>query len=169
VEASAFIKKWQPGGTAHELNERAGAQTHFIDLCRLLGVCETPVARLCYSRHQPRSTGSDMSTTTLRLPADVKERIDRLAAAAGKTPHAFMVEALVDSTQALEQQRAFDAEVARRWAKLKRTGEYHTLDDVRSYLLAKARGESPPRPQLRRKSPEELKALRASDRRGGGG
>ena len=110
-----------------------------------------------------------MSTTTLRLPADVKERIERLAAAAGKTPHAFMVEALADSTHMLEQQRAFNAEVARRWAKFKRTGEHHTLEDVRSYFLAKARGENPPRLPLRRKSPEALAALRASDRKLGGG
>lgn len=110
-----------------------------------------------------------MSTTTLRLPADVKERIDRLAAAAGKTPHAFMVEALAESTQLLERQRAFDAEVARRWSKFKRTGEHHTLEDVRSYLLAKARGEDPPPPPLRRHAPEDMAALRAADRKLGGG
>ena len=35
-----FIAKWGPGGPAHSLSERAGAQPHFIDLCRLLGVPE---------------------------------------------------------------------------------------------------------------------------------
>jgi len=34
----AFITKWGPGGPAFELNERQGAQPHFIDLCQLLGV-----------------------------------------------------------------------------------------------------------------------------------
>jgi hypothetical protein len=33
-----FITKWGPGGPAHALNERQGAQPHFIDLCQLLGV-----------------------------------------------------------------------------------------------------------------------------------
>lgn len=33
-----FISKWGPGGPAYELNERQGAQAHFIDLCQLLGV-----------------------------------------------------------------------------------------------------------------------------------
>ena len=33
-----FITKWGPGGPAFELNERQGAQPHFIDLCQLLGV-----------------------------------------------------------------------------------------------------------------------------------
>jgi hypothetical protein len=33
-----FISKWGPGGPGYELNERQGAQAHFIDLCQLLGV-----------------------------------------------------------------------------------------------------------------------------------
>ena len=33
-----FIAKWGPGGSAFELNERQGAQAHFMDLCELLGV-----------------------------------------------------------------------------------------------------------------------------------
>jgi hypothetical protein len=33
-----FIKKWGPGGPASDLNERQGAQPHFIDLCQLLEV-----------------------------------------------------------------------------------------------------------------------------------
>ncbi len=33
-----FIQKWGPGGPAFDLNERQGAQPHFIDLCQLLGV-----------------------------------------------------------------------------------------------------------------------------------
>jgi hypothetical protein len=33
-----FISKWGPGGPAYGLNERQGAQAHFIDLCQLLGV-----------------------------------------------------------------------------------------------------------------------------------
>ena len=40
LSARDFIAKWGPGGAAHALTERAGAQAHFIDLCRLLGVAE---------------------------------------------------------------------------------------------------------------------------------
>ena len=35
-----FISKWGPGGPAFYLNEEQGAQSHFIDLCDLLGVPE---------------------------------------------------------------------------------------------------------------------------------
>ncbi|HRH86830.1 MAG TPA: hypothetical protein PLO41_08275 [Rubrivivax sp.] len=40
MQAQQFIRKWQAGSPAHALNERAGAQAHFIDLCRVLGVAE---------------------------------------------------------------------------------------------------------------------------------
>jgi hypothetical protein len=33
-----FIEKWGPGGSASDLNEEQGAQSHFLDLCELLGV-----------------------------------------------------------------------------------------------------------------------------------
>jgi hypothetical protein len=34
----AFIDKWGPGGPAYTLNEKQGAQSHFLDLCDLLDV-----------------------------------------------------------------------------------------------------------------------------------
>lgn len=34
----AFITKWGPGGPAFHLNEEQGAQSHFLDLCEMLGV-----------------------------------------------------------------------------------------------------------------------------------
>jgi len=40
MQAQEFIRKWRAGAAANELNERAGAQSHFIDLCRVLGVTE---------------------------------------------------------------------------------------------------------------------------------
>jgi hypothetical protein len=40
LQAQDFVRKWQAGAPAHGLNERAGAQAHFIDLCRVLGVAE---------------------------------------------------------------------------------------------------------------------------------
>jgi hypothetical protein len=35
-----FQAKWGPGGPAYDLNERQGAQSYFVDLCKLLGVPE---------------------------------------------------------------------------------------------------------------------------------
>ncbi|WP_293226820.1 DNA methyltransferase [Ottowia sp.] len=38
ISAADFIAKWAPGGPAAQLNEEQGAQSHFLDLCELLGV-----------------------------------------------------------------------------------------------------------------------------------
>ena len=38
ITAAEFIAKWGPGGSAAQLNEEQGAQSHFLDLCELLGV-----------------------------------------------------------------------------------------------------------------------------------
>jgi hypothetical protein len=58
-----FIRKWQGGSPAHALNERAGAQAHFIDLCRVLGVPEPadPEA-YCFERGVARSGGAGLRT-----------------------------------------------------------------------------------------------------------
>lgn len=46
-----FVRKRQPGAPAHGLSERAGAQVHFIDLCRVLGVPEPgEPERYCFER-----------------------------------------------------------------------------------------------------------------------
>lgn len=90
-----------------------------------------------------------MSTTTVRLPEDLKLRLDKLAATDGKSTHAFMVEALADTADRIERQQAFEAEVERRWQRFQRSGEYHTTDDLRAYAMALARGEEidPPKPR----------------------
>ena len=51
MQASDFVRKWRAGSAAAELNERAGAQAHFIDLCRVLGVIEPgDPERYCFER-----------------------------------------------------------------------------------------------------------------------
>jgi predicted transcriptional regulator len=102
-----------------------------------------------------------MSTTTLRLPDEVKERIDRLAAAQGKSAHAVMLATLDEGTAAVERRMEFEAEAERRLAEYQRTGEYYTLEDLRTYIVARARGEAPPKPPLR-KDPEVARAKRRS-------
>ncbi len=63
MQAQALIRKWGPGGPAFELNERAGAQAHFIDLCRVLGVPEPDdPARYCFERGVTK-TGSAAGRT----------------------------------------------------------------------------------------------------------
>lgn len=63
MQAQAFIRKWGPGGPAHDLNERADAQAQFIDLCRVLGVAEpADPEHYCFERGVTK-TGSGAGRT----------------------------------------------------------------------------------------------------------
>jgi hypothetical protein len=64
MQAKDFVRKWGPGGPAADLTERAGAQAHFIDLCRLLGVAEPDdPERYCFERGVTK-TGSAAGRTS---------------------------------------------------------------------------------------------------------
>ena len=106
-----------------------------------------------------------MSTTTIRLPDELKARIEKLTSATGSTAHAFMLEAIAEVTERMERRQAFEAEAERRLQHMQETGEYLTTDDLRAYALALARNESPARPAPRRMGPEELERFRAAMRR----
>ena len=49
------------------------------------------------------------ATTTLKLTEDLKKRITPLAESAGKTPHAWMVEAIETQIALAEKRRVFIA------------------------------------------------------------
>lgn len=91
-----------------------------------------------------------MPTTTIRLDEDLKTRIAAAAEQAGKTSHAFIVDAIAQSVERAEQ----DAEIHRiadeRWGRLLATGKSIALGEARVYLEARARGERPAKPVARR-------------------
>lgn len=106
-----------------------------------------------------------MSTTTIRLPDELKARVERLAAASGSTVHGFMVEAITEAADQRERRDAFLAEAGRRFKHMQRTGEYLTHDDLRAYAMALAQGEKPAPPAPRVMTPAELARFRARARR----
>ncbi|HEY8876766.1 MAG TPA: CopG family transcriptional regulator [Roseateles sp.] len=77
-----------------------------------------------------------MSTTTIRLEDDLKERVSEAAARAGKTAHAFIRDAIAESVEQAE----FDAEMDRiceeRWAEFLVTGEAVDWEEAKVYLSA---------------------------------
>ncbi len=109
-----------------------------------------------------------MSTTTIRLPDELKARVEKLAQARSSSSHALMLEAIAEVTDRLERQQDFEAEATRRLQDMQRTGEYLTLEDLRTYAKALARGEQPSKPSPRVMSVEELERFRASVRRAEG-
>ena len=93
------------------------------------------------------------STTTIRLEDSLRARVAEAAERAGKTPHAFIVEAIADSVDKAELEEAFHRVADERWARVLATGKTVQAADVRGYLEARARGESPARPKARKPQP----------------
>jgi len=61
-----------------------------------------------------------MAATSLKLPEGLKRRIERLAGAANKTPHAFMVDVLSQEADRAELRERFAKDAAKpfRWKPL---------------------------------------------------
>jgi len=89
-------------------------------------------------------------STTLKLPEKLKSRVAHAAKVAGKTPHAFMVEAIELQTALSERRRGFlgDARAARE--EFVQYGLVYDGDEVMSYLKARLEGQRPARPRKRK-------------------
>jgi predicted transcriptional regulator len=91
-----------------------------------------------------------MPTTTLKLPAELKERIATVVDGTGKTAHAFMVEAIEQQTTLAEQRRSFVADALKAREHALRTGKAYSLEDVKRYYTARLSGKPARRPRLKR-------------------
>lgn len=79
-------------------------------------------------------------TTTLKLPDELKARIAAAADSAGKTPHAFMVEALEAETHRAELRRDFVNTALKAEQEVAEYGLGYSSDEVHRYLRAKLSG-----------------------------
>ena len=86
------------------------------------------------------------TTTTLKLPESLKKRIAPLAESAGKTPHAWMVEALKTHAGLAERRGAFVADALAAEKEVKKAGLVYRAGDVHRYVRARAAGKKPARP-----------------------
>lgn len=87
---------------------------------------------------------------SLRVPDDVKSRVEKLAAAGDTSAHAFMIDAIREKVLAEEARASFHAEGIKRLAKMKKSGLGIPGDEVFDYLSRRANGENPPRPKPRK-------------------
>jgi predicted transcriptional regulator len=91
------------------------------------------------------------SPTTLKLPDELKARIAAAAEEAGKTPHAFMVEALAAQTALAERRREFVAAAAEAEQEIGQYGLVYDADEVFSYVREKLAGKRAKRPKPRKR------------------
>lgn len=90
-----------------------------------------------------------MPTTTIRLEDELKARINAAAAQAGTTAHAFILDAVAQKVEQVEQDNAFHALADERWARIRATGRTVAWEDAQAYLAARAQGKQPARPAAR--------------------
>ena len=87
-----------------------------------------------------------MSTTTIRLEDELKSRLNAAAAQAGKTAHAFILDAVAQKVEQVEQDSAFHALADERWLRIRTGGKTVAWDDAKAYLAARTSGERPRQP-----------------------
>jgi len=88
-----------------------------------------------------------MSTTSLKLPDELKRRAAEAAQKQGMSPHAFMVNAIEQAATRAELRASFlaDAQLAR--AEMLKTGKGYDADAVHAYLQARVAGKKPAKPK----------------------
>ena len=91
-----------------------------------------------------------MSTTTIRLPEELKARVAAAAKRAGKTAHGFIVEAIAEKAAQAERAADLDAVAETRYASIVATGKTIPWQEMRAYLEARVAGKAVKRPRGRK-------------------
>jgi predicted transcriptional regulator len=87
-----------------------------------------------------------MSTTTIRLPEDLKARVAAAAKRAGTTTHGFILEAIAEKTKQDELRTDFDAVAEVRFARIIASGKTIPWQEMRGYLEERLTGKEVKRP-----------------------
>jgi predicted transcriptional regulator len=90
-----------------------------------------------------------MAATSLKLPDDLKRRLERLAADARKTPHAFMLEVLAREAERSELRQRFAADAGQSEQEALSSGKAHPLAAAFDYLEKRVAGAKARRPKAR--------------------
>lgn len=91
-----------------------------------------------------------MSTTTIRLDDDLRARVAAAAERAGKTSHAFILDAIAQTVEQAELDDEFHRIADERWAGILATSKTVPWEEAKEYLEARSRGEHPRRPAARK-------------------
>lgn len=91
-----------------------------------------------------------MTTTTIRMPDDLKARVAAAAKRSGTTPHGFMLEAIAEKAEQAELRADFDALAEDRYARIVDSGKTISWSEMRGYLEQRLAGKSVKRPLARK-------------------
>lgn len=90
-----------------------------------------------------------MSTTSLKLPDDVKQLAAAAARQQGVTPHAFMVDAIRAAATNAERRAQFVADAVASRKEAVKSGKGYAAEEVHAYLQSRARGKSAAKPKAK--------------------
>jgi predicted DNA-binding protein len=88
-----------------------------------------------------------MSTTSLKLTERLKERTAAAAKRQGKTPHAFMVEAIERAADIAEARAKFVAEAEAARKRMLKDGKGYAAADVHTYIRSRIAGKNARKPR----------------------
>jgi predicted transcriptional regulator len=91
-----------------------------------------------------------MSTTTIRLPEDLKARVAAAAERAGTTAHGFILEAIAEKADQAERRTDFHDVAEKRYADLVASGKTIAWEKMRSYLEDRTAGKKVARPAAKK-------------------
>lgn len=91
------------------------------------------------------------TTTTIRLPDDLKARVASAAGRTGKTTHSFILEAIAEKAELEELRANFDAEADARFANIVTSGKTIPWTDMRRYLEDRVAGKQAAHPLAKKK------------------
>jgi predicted DNA-binding protein len=91
-----------------------------------------------------------VSTTTIRLPEELKARIAAAAKRAGTTAHSFILEAIAEKAELEERRANFDQVAEERFARVVATGKTIPWNEMRGYLEDRLAGKPAKRPAARK-------------------
>jgi predicted transcriptional regulator len=91
-----------------------------------------------------------MSTTTIRLPADLKARVAAAAKRAGTTPHSFILDAIAEKAANEERRNEFHDLAEKRFAAIVASGKTIPWVEMRTYLEKRIEGGKARRARARK-------------------
>ena len=94
---------------------------------------------------QPQAQSSQ--TTSIKIPGNLKERIQHLAEARQRSPHALMIQALETFVTREEQRESLRQEAIAAHEHYMQTGLHLTGDEVREWMDQIRQGKKVPMPK----------------------
>ncbi len=91
-----------------------------------------------------------MSTTTVRLPKDLKARVAAAAERTGTTSHSFILDAIAEKADQEEKRGDFHDVAEKRYAHIIVSGKTIPWSEMRGYLEDRLAGKAVKRPVARK-------------------